>query len=135
TFGADPRVELAAAADPRAEARERFIADFGGRAHDSVDALCADPGVDAIYVASPHQYHAEHVVAAASHGKHVLVEKPMAVSLEECDRRIEAAARHAVAIVVGPSHSFDAPIVRAKAIADGGILGRLRMITSVTFTD
>src|SRR3954452_13397163 len=80
-LAADPRIELVAAADPRPEARDRFVATFGGRAYDTVAALCRDDRVDAIYVATPHQHHAEHVVAAAGAGKHVLCEKPMALEL------------------------------------------------------
>src|SRR5262245_47228728 len=94
TLVADPRVELVAAADPRGEARQRFVADFAGNAYASVEDLCADPAVEVVYVASPHQYHAEHVRLAAAARKHVLVEKPMAITLDEC-RSMIAAARSA----------------------------------------
>src|SRR6201988_2446060 len=79
TMRAHPRVAVVAAADPREAALRRCVAAFGGTAHASVDALCADPDVDAIYIASPHQFHAPHAIAAARAGKHVLVEKPMAL--------------------------------------------------------
>ena len=58
TLARDPRVKLVAAADPRPGARERFAADFGGRAYESAEALCADDDVEVIYVATPHQHHA-----------------------------------------------------------------------------
>jgi len=135
TLGAHPRVDLVAAADPRAEARERFVAEFGGTAHATVDALCGDPAVDAIYVATPHPLHAAHAIAAARAGKHVLVEKPMALTLADCDAMIAAARRAGVALVVGPSHSADAPVRRARALIRGGAYGRLRMITALAFTD
>jgi phthalate 4,5-cis-dihydrodiol dehydrogenase len=135
TLTAHPRLRLVAAADPRAEARDRFARDFRARAYDSVEALCADPCVDAVYVATPHQHHAEHVIAAASRGKHVLVEKPMALSMDEASAMIEAADRAGVHLVVGHSHSFDAPIRRAREIITGGSLGRVRMITAMNFTD
>ena len=83
TLVADPRVQLCAAADPRAEARARFTADFDAPAYATVDELCRDPAVDVVYVASPHQIHAEHAIAPARHGKHVLVEKPMSLSLTD----------------------------------------------------
>ena len=54
TFVADERVELAGAADPRIEARRRFESEFGGRAYDSIEPLCDDRTIEAIYVASPH---------------------------------------------------------------------------------
>ncbi len=68
TFAADARVELVAAADPRAEARRRFEREFGGKTFDSVEALCVDPTVEAVYVATPHQLHADHARIAAACG-------------------------------------------------------------------
>jgi len=135
TFVADPRVHLVAACDPRREARERFVSDFGARACESVEALCAERDVDAVYVATPHELHAEHACLAASHGKHVLVEKPLAVTLVEATHIVEAAERAGVHVVVGHSHSFDAPVARTRALIEGGRHGRLRMITASYFTD
>src|SRR5207342_134272 len=105
-------------ADPRREARERFAADFGAAAYDSVEALCGDARVEAVYVATPHQLHARHAALAASHGKHVLVEKPMAIAIAEAQSMIDAARAGGVHLVVGHSHSFDAPIRRARAIVE-----------------
>jgi len=135
TLRADPRVRLVAASDPRDEARRRFLADFGGRAYEGVEALCADPDVDVVYIASPHQFHAEHVVAAARHGKHVLVEKPIALTLAECEAMIEAARRAGTVLLVGHSHSFDAPILRTRALISGGSFGGVRMIHALNYTD
>jgi phthalate 4,5-cis-dihydrodiol dehydrogenase len=135
TFRADPRVRLVAAADPRPEARARFTAEFGGRAYAEVEALGADPEVDVVYVATPHQMHAEHVLAAAAAGKHVLVEKPMAVSIADAERMVAACAAAGVHLVVGHSHSFDAPIATARAMIAAGAYGALRMITALNFTD
>ena len=135
TLAAHPRIELVAAADPRPEARERFAAEYGAHVHDSVAALCADDAVEAVYVATPHQHHAEHVIAAARERKHVLVEKPMALSLEEAGAMIDAASAANVHLVVGHSHSFDAPIQRARDLIAAGTLGRVRMITAMHFTD
>jgi len=135
TFVADPRVRLCAAADPRAEARARFTADFDAPAYATVDELCADPAVDVVYVASPHQMHASHAIAAARHGKHVLVEKPMSLSLTDCTRMIDAASAAGVQLVVGHSHGFDAPIARARALIDTHNFGPVRMIHAFYYTD
>jgi len=135
TFVADPRVHLCAAADPRAEARARFTADFDAPAYATVDELCADPAVDVVYVASPHQMHASHAIAAARHGKHVLVEKPMSLSLTDCTRMIDAASAAGVQLVVGHSHGFDAPIARARALIDTHTFGPVRMIHAFYYTD
>jgi len=134
-FLADPRFRLVAAADPRPEARAAFEAEFHARAHASAEALCADPDVEAVYVATPHQLHAEHAVMAARAGKHVLVEKPMALDLAGCQAMTEAAAAAGVRLVVGPSHSFDAPIARAAELIASGDFGAPRMITALNYTD
>jgi phthalate 4,5-cis-dihydrodiol dehydrogenase len=135
TLAADPRVALAAAADPRADARQLFAAEFAAPAYDSVEELCADPAVEAVYVATPHQYHARHAVLAARHGKHLLVEKPMALTLEGCDAAIAAARDAGVRLVVGHSHSFDAPVRRLRALIASGAFGRVRMINAFNYTD
>jgi len=135
TFAADPRVRLVAAADPRPEALRRFGEEFSGAAHPSVAALCADPQVEVVYVATPHQFHAEHACLAASRGKHVLVEKPMALDLDECRAMIRAARDAGVRLVVGHSHSFDRPIAETRKLIGSGEFGRVRMITAVNFTD
>ena len=125
---ADPRVELVAGADVRE-------ASFPGRTFPSVEALCRSPDIDAVYVATPHQLHAEHACLAAHHGKHVLVEKPMALSLDECRRMIEAARAAGVQLVVGHSHGFDLPIKKTRELIHGGNFGKLRMMTALNFTD
>ncbi|MEO5700332.1 MAG: Gfo/Idh/MocA family oxidoreductase [Casimicrobiaceae bacterium] len=135
TFRGDPRVRLVAATDPRADACGRFVQDVGGHVHADVAALCADPKVDVLYVATPHQYHADNVLCAARAGKHVLVEKPMAVTLDEARAMVDAAAGAGVVLLVGHSHSFDAPILRARALIGTPGIGALQMITAVNFTD
>ena len=135
TFVHDRRLRLAAASDPRPEARACFESDFGGRTYADVEALCADPGIDAVYVASPHVFHVDHVRAAAAHGKHVLVEKPMALTIPDCQAMIGAAREAGVHLVAGHSHSFDRPYLRTRALIETGEYGRARMISALNFTD
>jgi phthalate 4,5-cis-dihydrodiol dehydrogenase len=135
TLAHHPRIRLAAAADARPEARARFVQDFGGRVFPSVEDMCADPSLDVVYIATPHQFHAPHVAVAARHGKHVVVEKPMALTLAEADEIIAATARAGVVLVVGHSHSFDAPIARTRALIESGAYGRLGMISALYYTD
>jgi phthalate 4,5-cis-dihydrodiol dehydrogenase len=135
TLAADSRVRLVAAADPRPEALEQFEADFGGRGYTTIEDLCADPSVQVVYVATPHQFHAAQAIAAAEAGKHILVEKPMALTLDECRAMTAAARKHGVHLVVGHSHSFDAPIALTKKLIQDGAYGRLRMLTALMFTD
>lgn len=135
TFRSDERVRLVAATDPREEARAQFARDFNAPTFESVEALCASDDVDAVYVASPHQMHAEHVAIAARAGKHVLVEKPMAITLAECRTMIDAAESAGVHLIVGHSHSFDAPILHARRMIASGKFGALRMVNALNFTD
>ncbi|MGQ0656257.1 MAG: Gfo/Idh/MocA family oxidoreductase [Betaproteobacteria bacterium] len=134
TLAADSRVSLAAAADPRPEARARFEQDFGGRSCATAEELCASD-VDVVYIATPHQHHAAQARLACAHGKHVLVEKPMALTLDECRAMAGAARATGVHLVVGHSHSFDLPILRTRALIDSGAYGAVRMITAVNYTD
>jgi phthalate 4,5-cis-dihydrodiol dehydrogenase len=135
TFAADPRVRLVAAFDPREEATTRFAAEFNATVHSSVESLAADPAVDVVYVASPAEHHAAHVVAAAAGGKHALVEKPMAHSLAECQSMVEAAERAGVRLIVGHSHSFDRPILRTRELIASGAYGAPKMIAAQYYTD
>ena len=135
TFAGDPRVTLVAAADTRAEARQRFAADFSAKSYATVEELCADPAVEVVYVATPHQDHVTHAVLAAQHGKHLLLEKPMALTLADCGAIIAAAERAGVALVVGHSHAFDAPVARLRALIESGAFGAVRMINAINYTD
>src|ERR1041384_1622676 len=73
-----PRVQLVAAAEPRPDARTAFSDRYGGRTYETVDQLVRDSDVEVIWVSTPNQFHCEHTILAANHGKHVVVEKPMA---------------------------------------------------------
>jgi phthalate 4,5-cis-dihydrodiol dehydrogenase len=131
----DSRLELVAAAEPLIEPRQLFTRQFTAKTYDDADALCRDANVDVVYIASPHQFHAEHAEMAAASGKHILVEKPIALSLDECRRMIAASSNANVHLIVGHSHSFDAPILRTAALINSGKLGSLRMIQMLNFTD
>ena len=133
TFTADARVALVAAADPRPEARARFVQDFSGAAYGTVEDLCADPAIEIVYVATPHPLHARHAILAARHGKHILVEKPMALTLQDCAAMIAAAREANVHLIVGHSHSFDTPILRTREIMPR--YGTLGMIHAFNYTN
>lgn len=135
TLTRHPAVRLVAAADTRAEARKRFAGEFSAKAYDTVAALCADPAVDAVYVATPHQFHREHALQAAQAGKHLLIEKPMALTVEDCTAIVDAARRAGVHVVVGHSHSFDAPVRHLRRLIESGAYGKVRMINALNYTD
>src|SRR5262245_27160729 len=80
-----PCIVLAGAADPLPRPRAAFERNFKVKSYEDFNNLCADPTIEAIYIASPHEFHAAQAVAALEHGKHVLVEKPLALTLPDCD--------------------------------------------------
>jgi phthalate 4,5-cis-dihydrodiol dehydrogenase len=135
TFLQDPRIELVAACDPREAARAQFAKDFGTPTYASIEELAAHDMVEAIYIASPHQFHAAHTRAAANRGKHILVEKPMALSLAECDEMIAVSDAADVHLIVGHCHSFDAPYAEAGRIVKRREFGAVKMIQAFNYTD
>jgi len=133
---AHPYIKIVAGADLRREAREKFLADFGGPVYEDVGELCSNPEIDAVYVATPHQFHARHSLLALECGKHVLLEKPMALGIEDCDAMIRSADKRGLKLLVGRgSHGFDLPVLKMREIIRGGELGRLGMIHSWLYSD
>lgn len=130
-----PGIELVAAADLRPPAREAFQAQIGGRVYESVEELCADLEVDVVWVCTPNQFHCEHVLAAARHGKHVVVEKPMALSIQEAERMVEAAEGEGVKLLCGHTASFSPAFRAMRRIIDSGELGKLCAINVWTYTN
>lgn len=130
-----PDVVLTAACDPRPAARETFEREFKQPAYDSVNALCQHSDTEAVYIATPHALHAQHVTLCAAAGKHVLVEKPLSISLDEGQRMIQACHRAGIHLIVGPCHSFDIPVTEAKTIIDSKQLGAVKMIHALNYTD
>jgi phthalate 4,5-cis-dihydrodiol dehydrogenase len=130
-----PGIRLAAAADVRQSALDRLRADFAIQTFTSAEALCDSDAVDAVWVASPNHLHAEHALVAAERGKHVIVSKPMAVTLDEADAMTAAAARHGVLLLAGHTQSMAPTIRRMAELVQDGELGRLGMIHTWHFTD
>ncbi|MGA1206286.1 MAG: Gfo/Idh/MocA family protein [Litorivicinaceae bacterium] len=132
---ADPRVRLVAGAAPRPVSREAFQAMTGGRTYSAFEDLCADPEVEAIYIATPHQLHADMAIQAAAAGKHVLVDKPLTIQEADGLAMIAACDAANVHLIVGPCHSFDAPVQMAEQIVRSGEFGAVRAIVAMNFTD
>jgi phthalate 4,5-cis-dihydrodiol dehydrogenase len=130
-----PYVKIAAAADTRRDALEKFRQEYGAEVFTSFEAMCESPNVDFVYIATPNDLHARHAVTAAEHGKHVIVEKPMAMTLEECESMNAAAEKNRVKLLCGHTHSFDPPIRKIREIVQSGELGKLRMIHSWNYNE
>lgn len=130
-----PYIKITAAADQRAAALATFREEFGGKTYQSVEEMCQNKDVDAIYVATPHEFHAAHTITAANNGKHVIVEKPMALSIDECEAMNAAAQKSGIKLLCGHTHSLDPAIRKMREIIDGGELGRVTMIHTWNYND
>lgn len=123
-----------AGADLRAEARAQYASEFAIQTCASVEALCALKELDAVYVATPNPFHTEHAIAALQAGKHVMVEKPMALTLEDCDRMIAAAEQSRVKLMVAHTRSWNAPIRKMREIISSGRLGRVTQVHTIRYS-
>jgi phthalate 4,5-cis-dihydrodiol dehydrogenase len=134
-FVQHPHIALTAAADIDTGQLEKFRSEFQGETYTSAEALCDNPHVDVVYIATPNQFHIEHALTALEQGKHVLVEKPMTLTLDDADVMIQAARRHDVQLMVNVKHSFDPHIRKIREIVLSGELGPLRMLHYWYFAD
>jgi len=126
-------IELSAVADVRQEALNEF-AGRGISCFLNAAELVASPNVDIVWIATPSNLHCEHVLAAAAAGKHVICEKPMAISRSEC-QQMDAAAKAANTRLLMVSKIFDPPILAMRAIIDTGELGSIKNINMSVYTD
>jgi predicted dehydrogenase len=123
--------KLVAVADP-VESRARAMAEqFGvSKVYASDADLLADPSVDVVCLCTPSGMHADGAVAAMRAGKHVVVEKPMEISLAACDRIIRAADETGKKLTVISQHRFDLASQLAKQKLSAGDLGKVILATA-----
>ncbi len=128
-------IKIAAAVDVRKEAMGKFREEYGGKTFDTVEEMCKSDTIDFIYIATPNELHAEHVITAAKHGKHAIVEKPMALSIEQSEAMNDAAEKYGTKLLCGHTHSFDPPVRKIREIVKNGELGRLCMINTWNYNE
>ena len=100
------------------------------RAHGSYEALLADPDVDVVYIPLPNHLHAEWTIAAARAGKHVLCEKPLAMTAADAQRMVDACADAGVRLMEAFMYRQHPSWVAAMEVVASGRLGRLRAVQS-----
>jgi len=123
------RGELVAVASRRAERAAAFAAEHGiGRSFGSYEALLRDPEVDVVYVALPNHLHAQWTIRALEAGKHVLCEKPLALSVRDVDEIIAASQRTGRTAVEGFMYLHHPQTIQALELARSGALGRLELV-------
>ena len=121
---------VAIASRDRERAREVAKAHGIPRAHDSYDALLADEGVDAVYNPLPNHLHAEWTIAAAEAGKHVLCEKPLATTVADAERMVEACSRAGVHLMEAFMYRQHPTWVAVRDLIARGRIGRVLAVQS-----
>ena len=129
----DPRSELTAACRRDEVKLQAFASRFDIPHHTTrADELISRDDIDAVYIATPVHLHCEQTVAAAAAGKHVLVEKPMALSPQQCETMIQACYQAHVTLGVAYYRRFYPSVLRVKELIDSGALGRPLSVLAVT---
>ncbi|MBK8021037.1 MAG: Gfo/Idh/MocA family oxidoreductase [Chloroflexi bacterium] len=118
-------VRVAAASRNNAAALEDFTREFGGQGFTDYRDLLAQSEIDAVVIATPHHHHTEIALAAVKAGKHILLEKPMAPTLAECDAILQAAQEAGVTLMVGHLNRFTHSYRFAKDLIASGEMGRV----------
>lgn len=116
---------LAAVCDIDPVRAKAFSDRFGVPGFTSINEMLAAPGIDAVTVLTPSGMHAEHAIMVANAGKHVIVEKPMALRLEDADAMIAAADRNKVRLLVVKQNRFNVPVAKAREALEAGRFGKL----------
>jgi len=118
-----PQSRFVAVCGRSPEQTAAFAARYGVRPFTDIGPLLNDPDVEMVSICTPHPQHAELAIAAADAGKHVLVEKPLANSVADCDRMIAAAQRNKVKLGVISQRRLYPPVQRMKAALEAGKIG------------
>ena len=134
-FMRHPHVNVTAAADIDQGQLDKFSAEYEGKTYLSAEALCQSPDVDVVYIATPNQFHTEHALIALENKKHVYMEKPMTLTLEDAEIMIKTAERNGLQLAVNVKHSFEPRVRKIREMVVSGELGKLRMINYWYFND
>jgi phthalate 4,5-cis-dihydrodiol dehydrogenase len=131
------RFTITAIADNRRENAEYFAERVSSEPvlFDDVADMCRSGLIDAVWIATPNVLHAENAIVAAENHVHVVCEKPMAITIEQCAAMVEAVERNGVKYVQGHSKVYDAPVQAMAAIVRGGELGRTTHIQTWNYND
>ncbi|WP_439525029.1 Gfo/Idh/MocA family oxidoreductase [Marivita sp.] len=129
-IGAHPGLRLEVIYNPRITSAARVADQYGGRAMDDLDAVLADPAVDAVVIATPTDTHVDYIEAAARAGKPIYCEKPLDQSLDRVDRALATLDSHPVPFMLGFNRRFDPDNSALRMAVQNRGIGRLNMLMS-----
>jgi xylose dehydrogenase (NAD/NADP) len=129
---ASPRCDLLAVASRSQDTADRFAREWRiPRAYGAYEDMLADPDIDAVYIALPNHLHTEWAVRCADAGKHVLCEKPLALTTQEVDRMAQAAERNQVVIQEAAMMRFHPQTRYVRNLLEQGAIGEVRLVRGV----
>ncbi len=126
--GLEPGLQLQGIASRNSETRKRAEKERSCRSFESFEEVLSDPEIDLVVLATPNHVHAEYSIRALEAGKHVVTDKPMAVTLEECDAMIQAAEKSGKVLSVFQNRRWDGDFLTLRKLLDEGELGELRWL-------
>ena len=124
-YAENPYAELAGFYDLNTQRAAELAAQYGGKAYESAEAMLAVPALDAVSVCVANHAHAPITIAALKAGKHVLCEKPMATTLEECEEMVKTAHEAGKFLMIGHNQRLAKAHAVAKELIDQGMIGRI----------
>jgi predicted dehydrogenase len=116
---------LVAVCDSDPSRVDAYATRYGVRGYSSLDSMLEQRGIDVVSLLTPSGMHAEHAIRVAAAGRHIVVEKPMALTLEDADAMIRAADDAGVRLFVVKQNRFNVPVLKARAALDAGRFGQL----------
>ena len=124
-YAANPNAEVYGFYDINQARAEELAKKYGGKAYASYEELLADPQIEAVSVCAANHVHAEISIAALKAGKHVLCEKPMAVTLEECKAMVAAAEEAGKYLMIGQNQRLAKAHSKARELIAQGAIGKV----------
>ena len=129
-YMANPDVTIGGFYDLASKRADDMVKDFGGRVYQSEQEMLDDPEIDAVSVCAANAFHADLTIRALNSGKHVLCEKPMAITLEDCEAMLDAAKKTGKRLLIDQNQRLTPVHVKAKQILDSGELGKVITFSS-----
>lgn len=120
-----PEAKIVAVVDPLAERRQEAIDEFGCQAYEHFEDMLEQDDIEVAVIATPSVNHCPETIAALQAGKHVAVEKPMAMNVDEADRMIAAAKQTGQKLLIHQNYRFQREFTHLREVAESGLIGRL----------
>ncbi|MCE5323280.1 Gfo/Idh/MocA family oxidoreductase [bacterium] len=127
-IGAIERCKLIGVTAIPFDAAESFAQEYNAKAYQNIDEIASDPDIDVVTLCTPSGLHAKQAITLLESGKHVIVEKPLAISIEDADKVINTADQMGVKLGVVSQRRYDPAIAAIKSAVDNGLFGRLILL-------